>query len=166
MDLSYIEFSYKDIKEYIPWSWQEIQYAVNQNIISSENVIEHAIKVLDEGILGYDIVLELAILDKDEDISPFLKKLTMLEKLEDEEYIKAKWLYAVLWSLYQKRNSYEDALEMVERIYSDFDYPQNIASLIRYMPSEEGDLGSRELNAELLYKKWERYLNAEGLKYK
>jgi hypothetical protein len=166
MDLSYIEFSYKDIKEHIIWSWQEIQYAVNQNIISSENVIEHAIKILNEGILGYDIVLQLAILDDDEDISPYLRQLTMLEKVEDEEHIKAKWLYAILWSLYQRRNNYEDALEMVERIYSDFDYPQNIVSIIRYMPSEEGDLSGREFNEELLYKKWESYLNTEELKYK
>lgn len=129
-------------------------------------MIEHAIKILNEGILGYDIVLQLAILDDDEDIYPYLRQLTMLEKVEDKEYIKAKWLYAVLWSLYQRHNSYKDALEMVERIYSDFDYPQDIESIIRYMPAEEGNLRSCEFNDELLYKKWESYVNKEEQKYR
>jgi hypothetical protein len=166
MNLSHFKFDYLDIREHVSLSWKEMKYAVDNNLIDAESLVKHAVFVLDEGILGYDIVLELAILQDYEDASPYILKLIELEEEQDEEDIKAKWLYLVLWVLYKNRNEYDNALEIVEEVYSDFDYPPSISSFVRYMPSDEPDLGSYEANIERLYHKWEQYLLSEELKYK
>ncbi len=165
MDLSYLNFNYSDIQKHVPIGWQELKYALDNNIIKQNNIVEHAIFVLDEGILGYDIVLELAILNEYEDVKPYLSRLIALEEDEDEEFIKSKWLYLLLWVLYQKRNEYDNALEVVEEIYCDFDYPPSIANFVRYMPTDEPSLGSLEKNEARLYEKWKTYLQTEKQKY-
>jgi hypothetical protein len=48
---------------------------------------------------------------------------------------------------------------MVEAIYADIDYPNKIASLVRYMPTVEPDLGSSEKNTARIYDYWESYLD-------
>jgi hypothetical protein len=46
----------------------------------------------------------------------------------------------------ENKDSYSDPLVLVEQLYADFNYPETIASFVRYMPSEEPDLGYLELN--------------------
>jgi len=43
----------------------------------------------------------------------------------------------------------------VEQIYSDFDYPEELSPLIRYMPASEGIEGSEDQ----LFKNWEKALS-------
>lgn len=45
------------------WSWQELLFALENNLISRKDIIKYAIHTLDEGILGFDIVLKIAIAD-------------------------------------------------------------------------------------------------------
>lgn len=166
MDLIYLRFNYLDIQKHVSLSWQELKYAVDNNIIKADSIIKHAIFILDEGIIGYDIVLELAILDIYDDTTDQITKLIDLEEEQDIEDIKAKWLYLILWVLYQKRNEYNNALEIVEEIYCEFDYPPSISTFVRYMPSDESDLGNYEVNEARMYDKWKQYLLTEELKYK
>jgi hypothetical protein len=63
--------------------------------------------------------------------------------------------------LFNNRENYSDTLDLVVQIYSNFDYPENIAEFIRYMPSDDLDLGSLELNEGRLYEKWKEYLEHE-----
>lgn len=51
-----------------------------------------------------------------------------------------------------------DPLDDVETVYAEFDYPPEVGRFVRYMPSDEPDLGSRERNEARLVEKWERYL--------
>lgn len=167
MELSYVKYCFNDIVNEIPiWSWKEILYATDNNIIKSENVIDYAIKIIDENILGYDFVMELAILNRNEDVSKNLIELTLLEDYESDEEIKSKWLYALLNHIYINKNKYEDALDIVEQIYSDFAYPMEISGFVRYMPMDDGgDLGSCKLNEARLYDKWKKYLEENRKKY-
>ena len=50
-------------------------------------------------------------------------------------------------------------------VYSDFGYPPRIAGFVRYMPAEQPDLGSRELNEQRLYENWKRYLDQTSPEY-
>jgi len=165
MDLSNIKISYSDIQKHIPLSWQEIKFAVDNNIIEKSSFVKHAVYILEEGIPGFDIVLELSILDMYDDVTPYVSKLIQLEERECEECIKSKWLYLILWHLYKNRNEYSNPLEIVEDIYCEFDYPQSITGFVRYMPSDEPDLGSYEKNEARMYKKWASYLEDEKLKF-
>ena len=48
--------------------------------------------------------------------------------------IREKWLYILLSWLWINRESFEDTLDEVESIYTDFDYPAEIESFIKYIP--------------------------------
>jgi hypothetical protein len=84
--------------------------------------------------------------------------LAAREPEETLSELRAKWLCVVLAWIFEHRNEYADPLRAVEEVYADFDYPARIASFVRYMPSDDPDLGSRELNEARLYEKWQSYL--------
>jgi len=39
-----------------------------------------------------------------------------------------------------------DKLDAIEEVYSSFDYPEELTGMVRYMPMQGTDLGSREAN--------------------
>jgi hypothetical protein len=43
-------------------------------------------------------------------------------------------------------------------VYADFDYPEEIAGFIRYMPMRGPDLGSKQLNEKRMLETWGRYI--------
>jgi hypothetical protein len=83
---------------------------------------------------------------------------------QPESTIRDKWLYLVLAWVYEQQANFEEPLRTVEEIYADFGYPPHIASFVRYMPSDEPDLG-RELNERRLYTKWKQYLDEASFSY-
>lgn len=158
MDLYFLKYNIrKEMKKNV-YTWQEILFALKNKIVTVEDVIEYAIYIINEDTMGFDIVLEITCLQTDEDIYPYLEQLIMLEDSQDITDIKDKWLYLILKWLYENRNDIENVLGIVEEIYEIFDYPEDIVSFVRYMPSEAGDLGSPELNRKRLFKNWENYL--------
>lgn len=159
MNLFFLKYNFKEeMKNYI-FNWQEILFALDNKIIASDDVIEYAIYVLNENIIGFDIVLEITCLNKDENVKPYIYELIKLENKQDVSYIKNKWLYIILKWLYDNKDKIENSLEIVEELYELFDYPKSITSFVRYLPSETGDLGSPELNKAKLFENWKKYLD-------
>lgn len=158
MNLFFLKYNLREEMKKNNYNWQEILFALENQIVTVEDVIEYASYIINENTMGFDIVLEITCLHSYEDIYPYLHQLIMLEDSRNIADIKEKWLYLILKWLYEKRNDVENTLEIVEEIYELFDYPDNITSFVRYMPSETGDLGSVELNRERLFKNWANYL--------
>jgi hypothetical protein len=44
------------------------------------------------------------------------------------------WIFLLLSFLFEHQENYDDPLEIVEELYADFNYPEEISSLVRYMP--------------------------------
>ena len=86
-----------------------------------------------------------------------------IERTEAE--LRDKWLYLVLAWLYEQRGAVPDPLQTVEEVYADFGYPEEIAGLIRYMPMDGPDLGSREANERRLFERWRQYLDSAAAKH-
>lgn len=158
MNLFFLKYNLREEMKKNNYNWQEILFALENQIVTVEDVIEYASYIINENTMGFDIVLAITCLHSYEDIYPYLHQLIMLEDSRNIADIKEKWLYLILKWLYEKRNDVENTLEIVEEIYELFDYPDNITSFVRYMPSETGDLGSVELNWERLFKNWANYL--------
>lgn len=158
MELFFLKYNFEEEMKKNVYSWQEILFALEHKIITTEDIIKYAIFIIDENIIGFDIVLEITCLHSDEDVYPYLEKLIKLEDSQDIIDIKDKWLYLILKWLYEKRNDIANVLKIVEEVYEVFDYPNSIISFVSYMPSEAGDLGSSELNRERLFKNWADYL--------
>ncbi len=160
MDLFFLKYNILDEMKENTYSWHEILFALNNNIITSEAAIDYAGYIINENVAGYNTVMEMACLNSDEDPKQLIEELIQLENAQTECEVKSRWLYLILKWLYKKRNEIEDVLEVVEEIYFQFEYPESIKSFVRYLPSEEGDLGSLELNRERLFKNWEKYLES------
>lgn len=154
MSNNYDFFSFSQTKT--NWSWQELLYGMENKIIDRSEVINFATHVLDEGILGFDWVLKIAIADEYEDILPYIHELINLEDSEDNIMIQDKWRYAILKELYAKKSNYEDFNEKVEEIYADSDYPEDMAGFIGYMPSVDG---------KSMEESWQEYLTSSEEKF-
>jgi len=72
-----------------------------------------------------------------------------------------RWLYLVLAWLFEHRAGLDDPLQAVETVYAEFDYPEEIAKLVRYMATDDPDLGDAKLNENRLLEKWEQHLAEE-----
>lgn len=102
--------------------------------------------------------LKLAIIESNESIFPYIEKLIEIEKPQNKEEIEKKWIYILMYWTYLNIDQYDDPLLVVEDIYCEFNHPQLLSKFIRYMPSDEPDLGSKELNIQRIYKRWQIYL--------
>ena len=133
----YKSFNFEIVLNQIPkWTWKELYYAIKNGIINYDDVIYYTKYSINER--SNDLVYQLCLLEESEKIDDILKRLSEFE-LEETKHIK---------------NKYSDPLSMVEKVYVDFDYPDSICNLIRYMPvdddSKYGDMK--------IYKKWRKYI--------
>lgn len=156
------DFNYEYIISKVKLNWEDIEYGIENEYISSDIAIDHAMHELAECEDYSQDLLDLASLSKGEIVYPYLRELSKgSKKLNDNIVIKEKWMYLILDWVYNNRNKYSDSLGIVEEIYSDFDYPELISNFVRYMPSNEADLGSVELNEGRLIEIWHEYLDEQ-----
>ena len=165
MDSLSVVLPYDFVAKRIELTWQDILYAIEQKFLSPKAAIEHAMIELSKVEEYPQSLVDLASLDKGDSIHPYLDELVDLESDQPNEKINEKWMYLILAWILENKNNWVDPLGIVEQIYADFDYPEQISTFVRYMPSDEPDLGSLELNEARLYKKWEDYLKEQETRY-
>ena len=71
-----------------------------------------------------------------------------------DHILSHKWLYILLKYIYENRAQIEDPLGAVEEVYTDFDYPIEIESFVRYMPSDDLIESNYNSNVSKLMSKW------------
>ncbi|HET6249110.1 MAG TPA: DUF2247 family protein [Tepidisphaeraceae bacterium] len=94
-----------------------------------------------------------------------VSRLASAEGESDKSITSDKWLCIVLSWLYENRATLQDPLGIVEELYADFDYPAEIAPLVRYMPSHEPSLGSIKENEERIFSRWHQYITGRRREY-
>jgi len=143
-------------------SWCDIKWGYENNLITSDLAIKKAENiVLTEIYTKAELELSFLIPSESDDITPFINELC--PNFKENEYVitRQKWLYVILSWLWINRERFEDPLDEVESIYTNFDYPVEMDSFIRYMPPADGydpSLHSYAENINRLMKNWENYL--------
>jgi hypothetical protein len=66
----------------------------------------------------------------------------------------AVWRYLALAWAYCNRSLIHDPLGLVEMLYADFGYPEDVAEFVRYMPVAEGV----PIGEMALFSRWNEYL--------
>lgn len=154
--------SYNEVISLFHLTWRDIQYAVLKNILNVSCVISHALNEIDIVNADNELLLQLAIMDKDEcyrsDITDILVALANSEYNLGDEHYNSKWVYILLKILYDNKNKYKDPLDIVEKIYDEFGCPKEISGIVRYMPSSKSKPNEKEYNDNLLYNNWVLYL--------
>jgi hypothetical protein len=158
MDIVRLRIPYVFIRERCHMSWREIRFGLVNELLDPAAAIELAV----DQVAGLEqpsaAVLELAGANRNEPTLGFVERLAGGEHEGDEDAIRGKWLYLVLAWLYEHRDEDSDPLQRVEEVYADFGYPEEIAGLVRYMPMDGPDMGSRKANEQRLVHRWAQYL--------
>lgn len=160
-----ILLTYKFVSSKVKLSWNDILYAIERKILPSKAAIEHAMDEISTKEKFPEVLIDLASLNNGEWIHPYLNELASMEPEQDVQFMSDKWMYLTLSWLFYNKDKYLDPFEIVEQIYADFGYSELISNFIPYMPSDDPDLGSVELNKARLYKKWENYLDSQEKRF-
>ncbi|MEM6160100.1 DUF2247 family protein [Erwinia sp. P6884] len=168
MNLYPIPFDFIDKNSHL--SWCDVKWGYENNLITSDVLIKKAEKnVLAGNYTNSELELSFIIPGEVNHVAHFLKDLCSELDPEDDLITKRKWLFIVLYWLWNNRNSFEDPLAEVEMIYADFDYPSEIEGFIKYMPPSDGydpSKHSQMENINHLMNKWKNYLEKRSTIFK
>ncbi|ANM28471.1 hypothetical protein ABI59_00760 [Acidobacteria bacterium Mor1] len=165
MELIKVRLIHPFIRERIKLTWREIKFGLDHDIMDSDAAIEFAVEqVACEAKPSADL-LEVAEAHPGSSISRAVDRLAQAEARGSEEQTRQKWMFLVLAWIYAHRDEFDDPLERVADAYADFGYPEEIASIVYYMPNE-GDQGNREGSVERMIERWKQYLEKAGAKYR
>jgi hypothetical protein len=159
-----IRIPYSFIRQRTRLTWNEVKYGIEERLLRPQDVSQVALDALEQGADAAHVA-DLALSSPNESVLNLVSSLASGEAQQDVRAIQRKWAFLVLAWIFEHRSEYKDPLDIVEKVYADLDYPEQVSPFIRYMPMDEPDLGSRELNEQRLIQRWAAYLNAESMLY-
>lgn len=133
-----------------PWlGWGDIAYGLEHGFLSPVGVVEYAV----EGLSAESPVeeYELACMTGDDasDVRECVGRLAA-SSAQDIEEAKKSWIFLIFLWVFNNKNKYRDPLGVAEKLHADFDYPESVAPVIRYMPAA----GSSLEGEGQLFKNW------------
>lgn len=141
----------------------EIAYGLEHGWVSRQDVVAIAVaklaKAEDTSMSEGEKELALILsddLDRVDEIASHLAKSD--EPVESRARL---WLFLALSWLREHREEFEDPYEVIEMLYADFDYPPEIAHLIRWMPAN----ASQPKGLDALEQKWQEYVSSLTKEY-
>lgn len=139
-------------------SWREVEFGLQEGWLTGDAVINIAIDHVTAGDESADVLALAALLPNEHyDVPVILCRLSA----RDANFSKGKWLYLLLAWIYENRDTINDPLAVVEEVYADFDYPEEIEGFVRYMPPRDAS----RVGISVLMENWRRYLTVAGRKY-
>lgn len=150
------------VKE-IDVSWIDVVYGISKKYANFTLAIAYANKVVSLGNYS-DLEFRVSCVDVNDsdEVDQLINEICGFEFLSDEVAQKEKWLFIVLYWLWINRFSFDKPLDVVEFIYSDFDYPEEIESFVSYMPPKDDydpSIYSYEENLNHMMNKWKGYID-------
>jgi hypothetical protein len=157
--MKYYGFTTDFLKSHGPLSWRHMSWALDQGLVGWKDLVEFAKEGTPVTESFPEATESLRTLDKSSAhrTRELVEFLSGAEPQIAQEEIKRKWWALILDWILTNRGSFDDPLAEVEEIYADFDYPEELAPLVRYMPPTDGwrpDEHSSEANIDRLYRHW------------
>lgn len=140
-------------------SWSAMAYAFDNQLVPVNTVIDYAKKKFSVGYPGNQDELSIATASVNDSIAEYVHNLAKSDRASTEDDVRLYWANILLTWVYEHRSSFDDFLGVVEEIYTDFDYPEELAPFVRYMPSEAPDRGSRKANEEEMINSIGKYVH-------
>ncbi|MFK4235759.1 DUF2247 family protein [Pseudomonas guariconensis] len=143
-----------------PWlSWSEIKYGLDRGFLTPLGVVEYAVKSLSAESSAEQYELACLSGDDADDVRDCVDRIAVRD-VQCDRCSEEVWVFLVLLWVLVNRDRYQDPLGVVEGVYADFDYPESVAPIFRYMPAVESDLEGDDQ----LYRKWSSMLELSRLK--
>lgn len=149
------------VREHLSLTWSNIAWGFRHGWLDASSVVEYAIIRLAENHAVSSEEVELASLSQSElaEVPYLVDKI--VGTMSDKSDSRRDWLYVILSWFYDQRREVADPLGIVERLYADFGYPDEMAPFVRYMPPDsdyEPRAHTSSENIDRLFKNWEHYL--------
>jgi hypothetical protein len=140
----------------------ELAYGFSEGFLSRSGLVDVAVAKLEAGIELSPAEERAALLLSDEfdSIDGLVEDLRLGS--EPVESRARFWLLAVLAWVLEHRVEFEDPLGVVELLYADFDYPQEMQGLVRFMPRQPG----QQADAAALERRWEDFVERASREYR
>ena len=165
MDLVKFEMTAAFIGARTSLTWREVLFGLENELLAPRAVVAVAVDRLAAEPAPLPALVELAGRGAWEWSRDLVEQLAATEPERAPGSVRAKWLYLVLSWVFEHRQMFSDPLQTVEEVYADFDYPEEMAPFVRYMPGTAPDSGSKEANESRLYERWKSYLGEMGKAY-
>lgn len=105
---------------------------------------------------------ELALLLSD-DLDRVDELIADLEIVDEPAEQRARlWLFLALAWLLERRQDFSDPLMVIEMLYADFDYPDEIQGLVRFMPTAPDEAAG----VEAIEQRWRAFVDRMSVEYK
>lgn len=151
---------YEYVVSHVSLTWSDILFALEHDLMAKNAAVKYAYDVIEKEEKPTQTVLALTWVNNEEEIDFYLNELTNQIVEQEDNTSQEKFLYLLLNWVFEHKEQFSDPLQMVETIYADFDYPEEISNFVRYMPSSEHRLNSVEASIERLFNNWAIYLKA------
>lgn len=152
--------------EKMPLSWFDVKWGYDRGLINAHVPIKKAEdKVCSGGATEAELEMSFLMPDNIFNVSKLLDEICQKESKENDAIPARKWVFISLLWLWLNKDKYVKPLDEVEIIYSDFDYPVQIESFVKYMPPTDGYQPSKHTqqeNQERLMLNWHKYLELES----
>ncbi len=145
--------------------WSDVFEGIQQGWLDRRAAIDLAVEYARSEEHSDSDEMELAgLLAGEEDkVSSIVERLACKGPSRDENKTRLLWMRVILAWVYENLDLYEDPLGIVEGVYADFGYPEEIRNLVRYNEPTDGyrpqDHSEAE-NTQRLMELWHDYLEA------
>jgi hypothetical protein len=141
---------------------RELAYGFKHGWLTAADAVQLVIASLEAGAPLSQCEEEIALLRPTElGQMPFL--IDELERVSAKETDPAAvWLFLALAWIYGHRTSFYDPLGMIEMLYADFGYPDEIKRFVRFMPASPGLATGLDAIAE----NWRAYVEKKTEEYR
>lgn len=135
-------------------SWKELRYGLNKRYIDERGVSRYASEILT--LDSCDKQVELASLNFQDLFNAHELLNSLAQDSKTTKDPSKIWIYILLSWLFENKHNYIDPFEIIDEIYADFGYPEEISTLVRYMPATEDSAKSENQ----LVRNWEKFLSS------
>lgn len=143
---------------YAELDWPDVRWGYEHRLLSWEDVVEYAKLLPPSDASAY--AARIAATNKN--TAHFLEYVLAEIAYETETISKNKWKYLCVSWTYVNREKVAEPFEVIERIFADFGYPDDLAPLVRWMPPTDGydpSKHSRQENMDRMLKEWRDYVD-------
>jgi hypothetical protein len=168
--MKYYGFSPSFLQSHGPLSWQHMSWALGHGLIGWKDLVQYANTGPKPSGALTEAAESLRNLDKESAhrANELADILAGTEAAITDDEKRHRWMLLTLDWVLTNRESFKDPLGEVEEIYADFDYPQEIAPLVRYMPPTDGwrpGEHSAEVNLARLFRLWADFVERKRCEY-
>jgi hypothetical protein len=140
----------------------ELVYSYRRGWLGDRSVVDVALAAFEAGVGLPSAEEELALLLSDQ-LGRVPELVEDLARSSAEEHDPGGvWLFLALAWLYEHRSEHLDPLEVIEMLYADFDYPEEIEGLVRFIPPPPGAASGHRA----IEQRWEDFVSRKSTQYR